>query len=276
MNMPPLDFSRVTDAVADLASVKLYLDEILVIDCHAHIGPHSRYFVPEDDIDHIIAAMDSIGVDQVGINALAALEGDFMAGNDMTAAAVRRYPDRVIGHCCINPNYPNAVEAETLRCFEQLGAKMLKFHAAWHQTEAEHPNYRPAIEYCASRSIPLITHLPHYVKSLPGYVALAREYPDMPFIVAHSTCPTAIDAIVEHCAHVDNIYFDTTGYPKYYASIERIVNGCGEDRVLFGSDIAWLNLAHEIGAILFAEISDTAKEKVLGLNFRKIMGEIRL
>lgn len=276
MNVPPLDFSRVTAAVADLASVRPYLDEILVIDCHAHIGPHSVYFVPEDDIDHIIGAMDSIGVDQVGINALAALEGDFEAGNDMTADAIRRYPDRVIGHCCINPNYPGAVEAETIRCFEQLGCKMLKFHGGWHQIEPGHPNYRPAIEYCASRRIPLITHLPDYIKSLPGYVALAREYPDMPFIIAHSTAPGAIDAIVEHCAHVENMFFDTTGYPKWYSSVERIVAGCGEDRVLFGSDIAWLNLAHEIGPIVFADLSDTAKEKVLGLNFQKIMQEIKL
>ncbi len=276
MNMPTLDFSEVINAVANLESVKAYLDEILVIDCHAHIGPHSRYFVPEDDIDHIITAMDSIGVDQVGINVLEALEGDFEAGNNMTAEALRKYPDRIIGHCCINPNYPEAVAAETIRCFEQLGMRMLKFHGGWHRIEPGHPNYRPAVEYCAARRIPLITHLPDYIKSLPGYVALARDYPDMPFIIAHSTCPTAIDDIIEHCAHVENMFFDTTGYPKYYASVERIVNGCGEDRVLFGSDIAWLNLAHEIGAIIFADISDTAKTKVLGLNFQTIMQRVKL
>jgi len=268
-----LDSSKVIDSVVNLESVKAYLDDILVIDCHAHIGPHSRYFVPEDDIDHIIEAMDSVGVDQVAINALAALEGDFEAGNDMTAEAVRKYPDRVIGHCCINPNYPDKVAAETVRCFEELGMRMLKFHAAWHQTPPEHENYRPAVEYCAARKIPLLTHLTDYVKGLPGYVALAREYPRMPVIVAHATAPNAIDAIVENCAHVENMYFDTTGYPKWYASVERLVNGCGEDRVLFGSDIAWLNLAHEIGTIIFADISDTAKEKLLGLNFQAIMQE---
>ncbi len=274
--MATLDFGKVMEAVANLETIKPYLDGILVIDCHAHIGPHSRYFVPEDGIDHIIEAMDSIGVDMVGINALAALEGDFASGNDITAEAVRRYPDRVIGHCCINPNYPEDVEGETVRCFEQLGMRMLKFHSGWHGIPPEHPSYRPAVEYCAARRIPLITHLTDYVQGLPGYVSLAREYPDMPVIIAHATAPNAIDAIVENCAGVENMYFDTTGYPKWYASVERLVNGCGEDRVLFGSDIAWLNLAHEIGAVIFANVSDTAKEKVLGRNFQAILQEIDL
>ncbi len=273
--MATFSFERVMENVRNLHPLKDALAGVLVIDCHAHIGPHSRYFVPNDGIDGIIAAMDSIGVDRVGINSLSALEGDVVDGNTATARAMLQYPDRIIGHCCINPNYPQLVESETLRCFEQLGMQMLKFHSAWHRTPPEHPRYRPAVEYCAARNIPLLTHLTDYIAGLPGYTALAREYPEMPFIIAHASAPTAIDAVIEHCAGVDNIYFDTTGYPKFNRSIERLVEGCGEDRVLFGSDIAWLNLAHEIGPILFADIGDTAKEKLLGRNFQAIIERIR-
>ncbi len=268
------DFAEVMNAIKVLQPVKDMLADVLIIDCHAHIGPHSRYFVPDDNIDGIIGVMDDMGIDKIGINKLEALEGDFVAGNDQTAQAMRKYPDRIIGHACINPNYPDIVEAETLRCFEKLGMRMLKFHAAWHQTEPMHANYRPAVEYCAARRIPLISHLPDYVGSLPAYVQLAQEYPEMPFIVAHSTAPWAVDAIVEQCAHIENMYFDTCGYSKWYSSVERLVNGCGEDRVLYGSDVAWLNLPHEIGPILFAELSDTAKEKVLGQNMQGILERI--
>ena len=269
--MAAFSFDIVMEQVRNLESIKDILADLLVIDCHAHIGPHSRYFVPNDRIDGIIAAMDSIGVDKVGINALSALEGEVVDGNTATARAMMQYPDRIIGHCCINPNYPETVESETLRCFEQFGMRMLKFHSAWHKTPPEHARYRPAVEYCAARRIPLLTHLTDYIAGLPGYASLAREYPQMPFIIAHATAPNAIDAIIEVCAGVENMFFDTTGYPKYNRSIERLVEGCGEDRVLFGSDIAWLNLAHEIGPILFAEISDTAKEKLLGRNFQAIL-----
>lgn len=274
--MATIDFAEVRETVRNQQSIRPYLDGMLVIDCHGHIGPHSRYFVPEDDIDHIIGAMDSLGIDMISLNALQALEGDYKGGNEATAAAVQNYPDRVIGHCCINPNYPDDVEAETLRCFEEFGARMLKFHCAWHQTPPEHPHYRPAIEYCAQHRIPLVSHLPHYVKNLPGYADLACEYPDMPFIVAHATAPEVIDPIGEICAPVENMYFDTCGYAMYNHSIERLVKAVGEDRVLFGSDVAWLNIAYQLGQVLFADISDDAREKIIGLNFQRLMEDIEL
>jgi hypothetical protein len=34
-------------------------------------------------------------------------------------------------------------------------------------------------------------------------------------------------------------------------------------------------LAHEIGPIIFAAISDTAKEKLLGLNFNSVLERIK-
>lgn len=274
--MAAVDFEQVRQAVRDLQSIRPYLDEMLVIDCHGHVGPHSRFFVPEDDIDHIVGVMDSLGIDMISLNVLAALEGDYRAGNDMTARAVGKYPERVIGHCCINPNYPEDVENETIRCFENLGARMLKFHCAWHNTPPEHEHYRPAIEYCAEHRIPLVSHLPHYVNNLPGYADLAREYPQMPFVVAHSTAPEVIDPIIEICKPVHNMYFDTCGYAMHSHSIERLVNGVGGDRVLWGSDVAWLNIAYQLGEVLFADIPDAAREKMLGLNFNRLMEDIEL
>lgn len=274
--MASIHFERVRQAVRNLESIKPYFDEMLVIDCHGHVGPHSRFFVPEDDIDHIAGVMDSLGIDMISLNVLAALEGDYKAGNDMTARAVQKYPDRIIGHCCINPNYPEDVENETIRCFEELGARILKFHCAWHNTPPEHEHYRPAIEYCAEHRIPLVSHLPHYVNDLPGYAELAAQYPQMPFIVAHSTAPEVIDPIIEICLPVENMYFDTCGYAMHNHSIERLVNAVGEDRVLWGSDVAWLNTAYQLGDVLFADISDDAREKMLGLNFNRLMEDIKL
>ena len=55
-------------------------------------------------------------------------------------------------------------------------------------------------------------------------------------------------------------------------SIEFLVNGAGEDRVLYGSDMPLMDTRLQVGRIVTADISDEAKVKVLGLNAIKLLG----
>jgi predicted TIM-barrel fold metal-dependent hydrolase len=266
-----LNTAALRQLLGELKSPLEALRDVLVIDCHGHIGPHSNYYVADDDVRGIIRVMDAVGVNILCANALCAIEGDYRAGNDMTAAAVQQHPDRLIGHGCINPNYPEDMAAELARCFEQLGLKIMKFHCGWHHKPADDPAYRPAVEYAASHGIPLLAHLHDYAAGAKGYAELAKQFPEMPFMLAHASEPNAMDTVLEHCAPVENVCFDLTGYPMFRQSIERLVAGAGADRVLFGSDVAWLNLPYELGAVLYARVSDEEREKILGLNMARIL-----
>ncbi|MFQ6097867.1 MAG: amidohydrolase family protein [Armatimonadota bacterium] len=266
-----LDSGALRQQLGELQSPAEALRGVLVIDCHGHIGPHAGYYGPDDDVRGIIAAMDLVGVNMLCVNALCALEGDYRAGNEMTAAAVRQHPDRLIGHGCINPNYPEDMEAELARCFEELGLRIMKFHCGWHGKPADDPAYRPAVEYAAARGLPLLAHLHDYAGGAKGYAELAKQFPDMAFLLAHASEPNAMPTVIEHCGPVENVHFDITGYPMHRQAIENLVNAVGADRVLFGSDIAWLNLPYELGAVLYAKISDEDREKILGLNMARIL-----
>jgi hypothetical protein len=267
-------FQAICEAMARCEPVRDLLADILVIDGHAHLGPHRGYYVPGDDIDGIIAVMDSMAVRRVAINALHALEGDWRLGNDLIAEARRRYPGRIIAQAAINPNYRDDVLPEVERCFGGLGCQMLKFHCAWHQVPVDDRAYRPAIEYAAARHVPILVHLTSYdTVGIQHFAALARQYGGAPFILAHSTTPGAIDDIREHCGPIDNIYCDTSGYPMHARAVERLVAGMGASRVVFGSDIAWLNLPYELGGILFAPIPDDAKERILGRNLAALLAD---
>ncbi len=163
------------------------------------------------------------------------------------------------------------MEAECRRCFEQLGMKVMKFHCGWHGKTIDDPAYRPAIEYAAANKIPILTHLKGYAEQSKPYAEIAQQFGDTAFILAHASEPNALDTVVENCKGVENMYFDITGYPMHYQSIERLVGGVSADRVLFGSDIAWLNLPYELGAVLFADISDEDREKILGMNMAGLL-----
>jgi predicted TIM-barrel fold metal-dependent hydrolase len=50
------------------------------------------------------------------------------------------------------------------------------------------------------------------------------------------------------------------------------VNEAGADRVLFGSDMPLMDPRPQIGKIITADISDEAKQLILGDNARRLLG----
>ena len=54
-------------------------------------------------------------------------------------------------------------------------------------------------------------------------------------------------------------------------SIEELVQGAGEDRILFGSDAPLMDPRIQMGRVVTAEISEQAKEKILGMNAAKLL-----
>jgi predicted TIM-barrel fold metal-dependent hydrolase len=53
--------------------------------------------------------------------------------------------------------------------------------------------------------------------------------------------------------------------------IEQLVNEAGADRVLFGSDTPLMDPRGQLGKIITADISDKAKEQILGLNAQRLL-----
>mgnify|MGYP002031553846 CR=1 FL=1 len=56
------------------------------------------------------------------------------------------------------------------------------------------------------------------------------------------------------------------------APVAWLIEGAGEDRVLFGSDMPLMDARGMVGRIVTADISEEAKRKVLGLNAIKLLG----
>jgi predicted TIM-barrel fold metal-dependent hydrolase len=69
-----------------------------------------------------------------------------------------------------------------------------------------------------------------------------------------------------------NIYLETCSSFSEHGAMEFLVNGAGEDRVVFGSDMPLIEPRHQIAKITTANLSDEAKSKVLGLNAIKLLG----
>ena len=94
---------------------------------------------------------------------------------------------------------------------------------------------------------------------------IAKQYPNARFILGHAGY-TSRDVAVEACKLCDNVLLDTTMSSPAEGDLEWIVRKVGADRIGYGSDLTAFACAHILGTILLARLSDTDKEKILGLN----------
>ena len=128
--------------------------------------------------------------------------------------------------------------------------------------------------WCDERGIVIMSHSQYEHKTRPyRFARLAERYRNITWVLAHSgnNMDGQIEA-VEAAQSAPNIYLETCTSLSEHGTIEFLVDGAGEDRVLYGSDMPILDARHQLGRIVTADISDEAKCKILGLNAIKLLG----
>jgi predicted TIM-barrel fold metal-dependent hydrolase len=103
---------------------------------------------------------------------------------------------------------------------------------------------------------------------------LARGFPDVPIIVPHLSSFAekwrSQAAFVERLADYDNLYTDSSGV-RFFDLLQRAVERCGPNKLLFGSDGPWLHPGLELAKIRALRLSPEAERMVLGGNFLRLI-----
>ena len=221
-----------------------------------------------------LKVMDRLGVDK------ACVQGP----PDGVLPVIQEYPDRFVGMCRVDPNYPDDVLPTLERAFAG-GMRGIKLPPAAH-TEyypIDGPNYRPVFEFAVAHQAPVLIHSgPRTEVDLrlnrPYLIAKVAEwYPNANFIISHCGAYDAketwqaMDEAIEVTNANPNIYLNFNTLGRYYGVIEYLVQNVGVDRVIFGSDEPQHSLLAEIGHVAYAKISDTDKEQILGLNMARLL-----
>jgi hypothetical protein len=103
---------------------------------------------------------------------------------------------------------------------------------------------------------------------------LAREYPDVVFIVPHlgsfaDDWRTHVQ-VIDQIARLPNIYADTSGCRRFDFLIEAI-RRAGPRKLLFGSDGPWLHPALELQKIRLLGLPPPDEALVLGGNLLRLI-----
>ena len=246
-----------------------------VVDFHCHAGRQGYHGV-NDEPERYVRIFDAAGVDVGCVNTV--FHGDSRRGNDTTARLVDARPDRFVGAAFATPHYSEECIPELDRCFDQLGMKFIKIYPDYYGKANDHPDYFPIYEWANDRGAAIMGHAtfhfdPPHLDIPARFLALHERFPNVTWVIAHAGNVTEGQiGAVEAAKRCDKVVLETCTSMGEHGTIERLVNGAGEDRVIYGSDIPLMDPRLQLARIATADISDEAKKKVLGLNTIKLLG----
>jgi uncharacterized protein len=189
----------------------------VIVDCHVniwndeHVRPlfavgtaYSRpgSISPRADADTIYQAMR--GVDRAIVFSLRYGDSAGIDGNDeVTAAAVKKYPDKFVGFAAVDPRRRDAMELLE-HAIEDLGLKGVKFGPIYNGVSLLDPRMEPVYRYCVKNNLPLTMHMgTTFAENAPieygrplAVDEIASRYPDVKLIMAHMAHPWSDECIV--------------------------------------------------------------------------------
>ena len=245
--------------------------DVFVLDVHGHIGTECTCQLGAYDADSIAHTVTRLGVNAICVSAITSLRSDFKLGNDHVAEACAAHPGVILGYASPTPFY----DYDLSKYFEaDRGFRGIKIHGNMQgETPENDPRYDKAYELANRLHLPVLFHawMPYEVEHA---LDVARRYPDLTVILGHSglTMLASKENAIAGCKKYDNVMVDTAISGTYDGAIEWIVDKVGEDRVCYGSDMAFFECDHTLGKVAMTKLSDTAKEKILGLNVKSLFG----
>jgi predicted TIM-barrel fold metal-dependent hydrolase len=248
---------------------------LTVIDAHAHLGAYFNFYIPRPDAATMVATMDRLGMQQAWICSIPACGADVPRGNDMTAAAVRAFPGRFVGYAAVNPHYPERMRGELERCFDELGLRLIKLHPSIVEYPVSGRAYEAVWRFASERRTIVLSHTWVGASTCAPrlFEPLARDYPDVTFILGHSGgTPSGYVEAIEAALKNPNIYLDICRSVMSRVWVERIVSEVGPDRVLWGTDFPFMDPVYLVGRLACTTLGDEAKRKVFGENAARLLG----
>jgi hypothetical protein len=197
--------------------------------------------------------------------------------NNRVLRAVRRFPDRAYGSVYLSPSYVDFSLKEFDRCVRDgpmIGVGELEADKRCNARELD-----PIVERAIAMKIPILQHTWLKVggndpgESTPDdLVELARRHPDASFICAHTGGDW--ERGIRMIRDTKNIAAGIAGFDPTSGMVEMAVRELGPERVVYGSDVGGRSFASQLGKAMGANISEQARELVLGGNARRLYAPI--
>lgn len=264
-------------------------NKFYTVDSHCHIYPEKiaeKAVAGTDKFYNTIAAgkgtvADLIekgteaGIDHFIVQSVATTPHQVKSINEFIAKSVSESNGKLTGLGTLHPDSQD-IEGDVKHLLE-LGLKGVKLHPDIQQFESDNDKCMKIYGLCEDNGLTVLMHTGdyRYDYSNPNRIfPILKEFKNLTFIGAHLAGWSVWQEAYEKLSDFPNLYVDCSscfGFTKK-EEVYNLMKKYGSDRILFGTDYPmWLPKA-EMETFLSLGFTNEEKEKILGLNAKKIFG----
>lgn len=241
-----------------------------VTDIHGHMGRWFNFNIPGRNDSDILAAMEQYGIGHIVLSHLKSITGSFIEGNREAIAFAERNPEKISIYIGVNPHYLKDTIEELERWEKHPCMSGIKLHPETHRYSILDKKCAPIFAFASERGLPVLIHV-WGREAVKACVEIAQRYPYMMLLMGHSGGPQACEEAVEAAMKTQNLLLDITTSYTPEGMLEWMVQRVGAHRVVFGSDMPFIDAKHTLGRVLHSGLSTEEKRMILSDNAAKLL-----
>jgi hypothetical protein len=179
---------------------------------------------------------------------------------------VRESPASLSGILVYNPDFSDG-KSYVREAVTSRGFRGIKLHPRLHRCAVTDPRYATAWEAAEAFGIPVLCHTGEgQAFSEPDQFAeIAQRYPRGRFILAHTGETFAgMQQCIALLNRFENLYVDVSGWLfMKRGMLEYLVRRVDTGKILYGSDYSWIDVRYALAIVLFADIDERTRTRIL-------------
>ncbi len=239
------------------------------IDVHAHYGLWMYPIPVANPAERLVRLCEREQTQYMVCSSALALLYDMQAGNAEMAEAIEPH-EQLLGYVYVNANFLDESVDEMEAYLPRDDFVGVKIHPRLSGVACDDPRMAELFGEVARRSSLLLMH------TVDRYAAhqmaeFARQYPQLSIILGHSG-HTDSDEAARVAAEMPNIYLDFCCEWPGAGKIERALQICGPEKIVFGSDGDLLDPAFTRGMFEGADLTPHQAQMIFWDNAAALLG----
>ena len=138
--------------------------------------------------------------------------------------------------------------------------------------ELDRPEFDYAWAFAQEAQCPVTCHIYGVNPSKASVLRTLQKYPDVKLVLAHQGGGHEEDTRYFASYMQDyKLYLDTCGSLNNTLNLWEMTQICGEDRLIYGSDITFMEPRYELGKIIFSGMPEETMNKLLAENYLNLL-----
>jgi predicted TIM-barrel fold metal-dependent hydrolase len=254
----------------------------MIYDANAFIGKWPYWPVPPSTPKEVTQCLKEWSIGRAVICSTRSVFVNWEDGNRETEAALLQYPHHLAAFACLGTlELSHALPKDVCRITDYI-ARGFRGVRLYPQHHSYHPLYQPFIDELLDEAavlgcpvvLPLriIMNWGMPILDLSVMEALVIRHSKVVWILSGINYLHELQLATSLLRRLPNVHLETSCIMGY-AAIEKIVQQCGAQQLLFGSGAPIQNGAASLSKIVHASILDSDRDAILGGNLCRLLRE---